>query len=143
MSYDVETVITATIRNLFLRTTSTKVIQKLVQKLVSTTKRLVILISRKILIKHARKVRAVQIFLTINICCSIISINTINFSLIRAVYFLILFVDSLRSKVLYILKITQQEFIESIYSRNISLFTCCFSKSICLSNKKLSISKYL
>ncbi len=61
MSYGGETVITATTKNLFLRTVLTKVIQRFVQKLVLTTKRLVISISRKILIKHARKTRAVQI----------------------------------------------------------------------------------
>jgi len=80
---------------------------------------------------------------TINICCNVTSIDTINFNLIKIVYFLILLVDSSRSKVLCTLKVTQQKFIESIYSRNISSLTCCSSESICLSNKKLSISKRL
>jgi hypothetical protein len=44
---------------------------------------------------------------TISIYYSIISIDIINFDLIRVAYFLILLISNLRLKVLYILKVTQ------------------------------------
>lgn len=74
MSHDEETIVIATTRDLSLRMTLTKVTQRLVQKLVPTTKtiffplytnRLVILLSWIILIKLVRKTKAIQIATTL------------------------------------------------------------------------------
>jgi hypothetical protein len=80
---------------------------------------------------------------TISIRCSVISINIINFYLIKVAYFLMLFVDNSRSKVSCTLKVTKQEFIKSICSRNSNLLICYSSELICLNNEKLSTSKRL
>ncbi len=79
----------------------------------------------------------------VSIRCSATSTGTINFSLTRAAYSSMLLVDSLRFKVLFTLKVTQRKSMESTCQRNVSLLTCCFSGSICLSNKKLSAPKRL
>jgi len=62
---------------------------------------------------------------TINFCCSVTSIDIINFSLARVAYFSTLLVSSSRSIVLCTLKVTQRRFIKSIYLRKTSLLTCC------------------
>lgn len=80
---------------------------------------------------------------TINIRCNVISINIINFNLVKVAYFLMSFMNNLRSKVLCTLKVTQREFIKFTYLRNASLFTCYSSESICLNNEKLLTSKRL